>query len=481
MRQYVSKMMRILNEMFERPLEAFASSIEMLGQRTQGMRSLDGMVRRMVNTLSRPPVGGSVHESDAATLVAESADFTEQDRLILQRVDSYLSSGLALKRWWDKTYSTNSFRQRFELQRVFNRPGRSFGFFDDVSFDGRTLPVMGNFQDMFYDQPRTPTNLQQEAAQWMQDQVREFVLHYFMRVSSFRQPEAYVESGQPSVPHCLEGFSWCTEKDILRQGFGFSQLYYKLCDNGQVGKFQDEFAIIDLRELGWKYEWIVARVRIFDFKVRFSPFGPDGPELAVPLTEESYIVLTRDFILNEDHPSPGVLGQYGLGYAFIKDPAQGLFAYGPGQFDAAIETINFQVLESGEVCVCMTFVVNRPERIANVSLDPVNWSFKLADLFSFGLTSRLLAPVKEAFERLPTSVGSFDPVSAYISLANALTGNWAGQGLCISREQFEKELLAQHFMQHYATIVGSLLTWRQIPDWLDTARLPHWVVTGRSS
>jgi hypothetical protein len=435
----------------------------------------------MMRTPGRTPVSGSVHESDATDYVARSADLTDRDRLIIQRVDSYLSAGLALKRWWDETSSANGFRQRFELQRVFNRPGGSFGFFDEVSFDGGTLPVMGSFQEMFYDQPRTPTNLQEEAARWMRAQLREFVLHYFMRVSSFRQPEAYVERGRPAPPRCLEGFSWCDEQDITRQGFGFSQLYYRLRETGRVGKFQDEFAVIDLRELGWKYEWIIAKVRIFDFKFTFRPFGPDGPEVAVPLSEESYLVLTEDFIVNEDEPSPGVLGQYGLGYAFIKDPTEGLFAYGPGQFDAAVETINFQVLESGEVRVSMVFVVNRPERIVNVSLDPVNWSFRFADLFSFGLTSQLLAPLKDAFERLPTSVGSFDPVLAYVALANTLTGNRASQELCISREQLEKETLVKHFMQHYTTVVGSLLTWRQIPDWLDSASLPEWVVTGRSS
>jgi len=428
--------------------------------------------------MSQTPVSGGFHKSDATTFAAA---LTDQDRIIIQRVDSYLSAGLALKRWWNETYSTNGFRQQFELQRVFNRPDRSFGFFDEVNLDGGTLPVMGSFQDMFYDQSRTPTSLQREAAQWMRAQVREFALRYFMRVSDFRQPEAYVESRQSSPRHFLEGFSWCADQDVLRQGFGYSQLYYKLRENGQVGKFQDEYAIIDLRELGRKYEWVVAKVRIFDFKFTFSPFGPDGPELALPLTEASYLVLTDDFISNEEEPAPGVLGQYGLGYAFIKDPSQSLFAYGPGQFDAAIETINFQVLESGEVRVSMVFVANRPERIANVSLDPVNWGFRFADLFSSGLSSRLLAPVKGAFERLATSAASFDPVSAYISLVNALTGNWARQDLCVSREQVEKKLLAQHFMQHYATVVGSLLTWRRIPDWLDTARLPGWVVTGRSS
>src|SRR5688572_17299595 len=162
--------------------------------------------------------------------IAKTFNLSDHDLRIIQSVDTYLSAGRELKRWWDRAYSANNFRQQFELQRVFNRPGRSFGFFDEVSYDGRTLPVMGNFQEMFYDQPRTPTSLQEEAAQWMRGQVREFVLHYFMRVSSFRQPETYVETGQPSVPGYLEGLSWCPEANVLREGFGFSQLFYKLRD-----------------------------------------------------------------------------------------------------------------------------------------------------------------------------------------------------------------------------------------------------------
>jgi hypothetical protein len=80
-----------------------------------------------------------------------------------------------------------------------------------------------------------------------------------------------------------------------------------------------------------------------------------------------------------------------------------------------------------------------------------------------------------------TPTNSFDPVYSFVSLANTLTANQAAQTLCISREQLNKDFLAQHFMQHYVTIVGSLLTWRQIPDWLDRAALPEWVITGRSS
>jgi hypothetical protein len=41
-------------------------------------------------------------------------------------------------------------------------------------------------------------------------------------------------------------------------------------------------------------------------------------------------------------------------------------------------------------------------------------------------------------------------------------------------------MLIQHFMQHYQLMVGSLLTWRQIPSWLqrDQGHLPEWVIRG---
>jgi hypothetical protein len=129
----------------------------------------------------------------------------------------------------------------------------------------------------------------------------------------------------------------------------------------------------------------------------------------------------------------------------------------------------------------MIFIANRPERIASVSLNPIDWSFRLADLFSLGITSRVLAPIRNRLEQIPTTVDSFDPVYGFVGLVNGLSANQAAKQLCISRQQLEKDFLAQHFTQHYATIVGSLLTWRQIPDWLDGASLPEWIVTGKSS
>lgn len=404
------------------------------------------------------------------------------DLAVIETVEGFLRDGLALKQWWTRADATNSYAQRVPLDREFNRPAGAYGFFDQVQLQGGPLPIMGNVQDMFYDQPKSPAASRSATAEWMRDQIREFVLHYFMRVSAFREPEAFVPEQLMAPPAYLQRFSWCAQEDILRRGFGFRQLYYKLKATGEVGKFptRERPAIIDLREIGTKYEWIVLRVRIFDFNFTFKPFGPGGPAVVVPLNEHSNLIMSSEFIEDEQNPEPGLLGRYGLGYAFVKELTPSLTAYGPGEFRAAIETFRFDVLESGQVQVRMVFVADRPQRVANIPIDPVNWSFSLADLFSFGLASRLLSPVKNMLDKVPTNVTTVDPVFPTISLVNALTSNQAAEVLCISRETLEVEFLVKHFMQHYETLVGSLLTWRQVPDWLDSAAIPEWVVAGRS-
>jgi len=421
-------------------------------------------------------------KSDAWETEFGVATLSEEDLAVIETVEGFLRDGLALKRWWTRADETNSYAKRFPLDREFNRPAGAYGFFDQVQLESGPLPIMGNVQDMFYDQVKSPVASRTATAEWMRDQIREFVLHYFMRISAFREPEAFTPDRPMAAPAFLQRLSWCPQEDILRRGFGFRQLYYKLKSTGEVGKFptRERPAIIDLRELGTKYEWIVLRVRIFDFNFTFKPFGPGGPSVVVPLNEQSDLIMSSEFIEDEQNPEPGLLGRYGLGYAFVKELKPGLTGYGPGEFRAAIETFRFDVLESGETRVRMVFVADRPQRVANVSIDPVDWSFGLADLFSFGLTSRLLSPVKNVLDRISTNVGSFDPVLPSISLVNALTANQAAETLCISRETLELEFLIKHFMQHYQTLVGSLLTWREVRDWLNSAALPEWVVAGRS-
>ena len=408
---------------------------------------------------------------------------TAEDRRIIERVELYLARGLDLKRWWDRTHGAGVFEDRFELAFTYNRPDISYGFFDRAPVQGQELPVLGNYQTMFYDQPKSPPANGPQAAQYLDAQIREFVLRYFMRVSDFRDPQPFTE-GDPSPPLYLRPLSWCTGRDIQRIGFGFSQLFYKRADTGQIGKFpeSERFAIVDLREIGPKYEWIVLRVKIFDFNFVFRPFGGAAPSVTVPLDEHSYLVVNRDFILNERGPRPGDLGRYGFGYAFIKNLTEGVLGWGPGRFDAAMQTIHFRVLRDGRIRVDMVFVANRPTSIANVSLNPVQWGCDMLDIMSGGYANALTAPLRTASERLPGVGGfRFDPVFGFVALANLFTGGLATQEFCISREQLEKRLILQHFLKHYQAVAGSIQTWRQIRNWLDERSLPRWVVTGEST
>ena len=415
-------------------------------------------------------------------------NLSSEQQAVLDSAELYLQRGLDLKRWWDRAWASRCFGQSFPLSTSYHRPDASFGFFDVATVQGREMPIMGNYQSLLYDQPKSPGADRGLAARYLRDQMHEFVLRYFMRISSFRQPQAFVPvSGvpQPPPPRLLQPFSLCFEETpaaVGSVGFGFSQLFFKRADNGEIGAFPETIqkAIVDLREIGPKYRWTLLYVDIFDFNFKLQPFGPETPSLVFPLPEGSYLIMDRAFVTHEDDPAPGVLGRFGFGYSFIKNPSPSVIAYGPGEFDAAIELINFTIYADGRVRSEAIFVVNRPTQIAAIPLNPLVLAEQAASLATLGTSRYFLGPLAETIRRLPFADASFDPVSATIALVNLLSGGLAAQTLCISMQQFEKIFLVKHFMQHYQTLEGSVQTWRQIPNWLDTANLPLWVVTGRT-
>jgi hypothetical protein len=485
----------LLNEMWRRPLAAASSGWEALQAPGDAARNMEAAFARFMHGLAAPEEGRGAEEplrqrpnETGAMMTAAQPIRTDNippdlqpDTAILPTIEEYLARGLALKRWWDIIELAGGPSDPFELERSFNQPTRSYGFFSEAPVGGVMLPIMGSVQEMFFDQTRAPASLGLDSAEWMRDQLREFVLKYFMRVSSFREPEAYVEASQPTPPPSLRYLDWCPAPRAERIGFGFTQLFNKRVGSDVIHHFPsyERYAISDQRLLGKLFEWMVLKVRIFDFSFRTRPFGDQGPELVFDLNEQSYLVAHEEFTNYKERHLPGVLADYGIGYAFIKSPTSGPFGYGPGEFDAAIELLNFRVYETGYVSVRMIFLVNRPTRVANVVVDPVNWSLSLADTLSLGFASPLFDSAKDIANRLPLRF-TFDPISAYISGANLVSGGDASRMLCISTETLEKLFLLQHFKQHYQTIVGSMLTWRQIPNWLDTPSLPSWVISGLS-
>ena len=421
--------------------------------------------------------------SIVAPAAATDSALTAEERVIVDRVEDFLARGLDLKRWWDRQSVNGVFEDRFELAFTYNRPDVSYGFFDRAPVRGQELPVLGNYQTMFYDQPKSPATDRRQSARYLDAQVRQFVLRYFMHVSDFRDPQPFTE-GDPSPPPFLRPLSWCTGRDVQKVGFGYEQVFYKRAGSGEIGKFPaaDRHAIVDLREVGPTYEWIVLRVKIFDFNFVIRPFGGAAPSISVPLDENSYLVVNRDFVLDQPGPRPADLGRYGFGYAFIKNPVEGILGWGPGRFDAAMQTIHFRVLADGRVRVDMVFVANRPTSIANIPLNPVLLGCDVLDLATAGMANPFTAPLRLLSEQLPT-IGGFriDPVFGFVVMANLLTGGLAARELCVSREQLEKRLILQHFNKHYQAVAGSIQTWRQVRDWLDERSLPRWVVTGESA
>jgi hypothetical protein len=408
-----------------------------------------------------------------------TAGFTYEERNVLANVDRCLADGVAIMDWWQQADATGNIEDSFELTRVYNRPEHSYSFFATVPLPSGPLPVMGDIPLVFYDQPKGRWDLQD----WTGN-VREFALRYFMRVSDFQLPQTVVRDGAPAPPFPLDLFSWCFRGYVTREGFGYEQLYYKLRGSGEIGRFPEaqRFAVIDQRELATLYEWVVAKVRIFNFVLSF-PTDPNLPKLAFPLTGEAqYIIYSDAFVADQTAGLPGLRGRFQFGYAMLRPRHDdSILAYGPGQFDAGFQLFTFTVADDGTVRVRMPFVVNRPTQILSISLDPLDWAFRTAEVLTLGRASRFLEPLHAAFDALPWRPGGFDPVFTSIELVNLFTLGQASRVLCVSKEQLEKFFLVFHFDQYYTMITGSLLTWRQIGNWQDPADVPAWVKTGRGA
>src|SRR5207237_8454943 len=91
--------------------------------------------------------------------------------------------------------------------------------------------------------------------------------------------------------------------------------------------------------------------------------------------------------------------------------------------------------------------------------------YRLLHMLVSRLGSAMLAPHRAFTSRLPLRLTDVDPISGYIWFMNAVTGGRARPDLGICKESLEKRMLVQHFLQHYAMRMNSLLIWRMVHDW----------------
>jgi hypothetical protein len=398
------------------------------------------------------------------------------DLAVLAHARRTLADSEELHEWLRQKTQAADYRERFEIVREHASGDDSFGFFDVATVGGARLPVMGLVQEMFYDRQKLG------SPEPVRAQLAEFVLRYFMRVCHVGEPEA-VPARQGAPDSALQrALSWLPGESRRRAGAGYQQLYYQLAASGRIGKFsrQERPAIVDLREVGPTYDWILLKGDTPAFDLPFVPFGAELSPPHAPARESTHLLVAPSFVTRTDDPEPGVLGEYGFGYGFVPDAAgaPALLAYGPGRFRAAVQTVRFRLMTNGEILARTMFVVARPDKIAAVDVDPIGWSMQLADLVTFRMASRLMSPVLAMADRIPLHARDFDPVAAYIRLANVLTAELAENHLGISKAAVEKRMLFQHLRAHQEVLHRSLRIWRMVPDWTAHATLPGFCSRG---
>src|SRR5215472_7983151 len=337
---------------------------------------------------------------------------------ILRDVDRALADGMRLYRWWENKEAHRSFRTSFRFLKDVTPPDRCFGFFDEAEISSGPIGVMGLVQEMGFDRPKAGT------AEQARDQVREFVLRYFLRVTNVRPPQPDSQLGIGSLTGPLLGLLRLgPPRTDIEEGFRYTQLYYKEAGTGRIAAFpaSEGRNIMDLRDLGAKLEWIILSARPFDYELDIAPIGPAGPRLVLPLPDTPVLAINPQMVIDQEYPAPGVLGRYGFTYALLDDPdIRGPQVYGPAQYKACFQTIQFEALDTGESRVRLAFTGNIPDKILDVKIDPIGLALKTSDFFSFGLTSRLLEPAQGLLAKRPV-LGSFDPLLGFISMANIAT------------------------------------------------------------
>jgi hypothetical protein len=424
-----------------------------------------------------PPRAPAIHSAGTGLSPAPELAFVESsaasmmpaDLAVLAHAQRTLAESGELHEWLEQKMRSADYRERFEIVREHASGDDSFGFFDVANVGGAEIPVMGIVQEMFYDRQKLG------SPEPIREQLAEFVLRYFMRVCHVGEPEAVPARKSAPDGALRRAVSWLPGEARRTARTGYQQLYYQLAASGRIGKFlREEWpAIVDLREIGPKYDWILLKGDTLAFDLSFVPFGA---ELAppTPARESTHLLVAPSFVTRTDDPEPGVLGEYGFGYGFVRYAPGGpaLLAYGPGRFRAAVQALRFRLMTNGEIRARTTFVVARPDRIAAVDVDPIGWSVQLADLVTFRMASRLMSPVLAMADRLPLHARDFDPVAAYLWTANTLTAGLAENYLGLSKVAVEKRVLFQHLRAHQEMLHRSLRIWRMVPDWTAHAKLP---------
>lgn len=419
----------------------------------------------------------------------DDGTLTAEDAAILPHVPRADRLGSELKTWYEETREKKAFSNEFKLLEFFGAEQDSdLGYIEVADLPSGKYQVMGEVQDLFYDTTRSPSTTSPPASEvaTVNQQMREFALRYFMRVTA---PRAPIAEPVPSHPAPLLG--WLDQAPRMmdqREDIGFFQLYGRRVDTGQLEVFDkaQQPTVVDMRELGKTYEWVLLKARLFDFELQFNVLPPllgfQVPFTVLDQKEFLYGLLTPAFVCDEQNPRPGVVGEYGMGFSLVAPPPdESPLTFGPEVFTMGMNYFRFIVLETGEVRTTVTFCCNQLAGIFPLPVSPINWGLLGFDVLTNGRAGKLLGRLTKEADRLPLGKATFDPILGSIKALNGFTGGALGRDYGISTDNIFKWILRKHGTVFNHQMSESARVWRAFPDWLAADSLPEYIRRGRKA
>jgi len=254
-------------------------------------------------------------------------DFTGHERFLVRQTEKALLEGLQLERWArDPHRKIDEFQ--LDLGQKYHLRNKAFGYFSDVTINGKTLTALGARQEVEFGKI---TGRNAGA------RLKEYVLGKFLNNAAW-----IYDNGDPGG-YTLEQLLYCTA-------------------NGHYGRYADDnkTRIRDWREMGMKYRWSLFTIILHDFVFKAGSVKlPFIPQEAVT------VVQSPDFVHVIENPKEGYKLEVAIGYPFIDyAPIPNFWGFGPGNFEWAVKTFSFLLRDNGTVRCDMDFVAGpRPEKV----------------------------------------------------------------------------------------------------------------------
>lgn len=276
--------------------------------------------------------------------------FTAHERFLVEQSELAIGKGRELERW-----SRDPHRKIQQFPLTLNRPyalnNHAWGYFADVTIEGRTLPALGCQQQVEFGKISGPNP---------EERLKEYVLGRFLNTSSWMYSD-----GNPG-------------------GFTIQQMLY--CDaQGRCGKYPADqlTSARDWRDIGTKYRWSLLTIFLHDFVIYLGP-------MKQILKEAVAVVQHPDFVHIVRNPKPGYKLEVAIGYPFIDfAPVPNVFGFGPGKFAWAVKTFSFLLRENNEVRCDMEFVAGaRAKKVFDFGPwipDPLYGTSDMLEMMTLGL------------------------------------------------------------------------------------------------